>query len=133
MGSRMSKSMVVKLDNSAGSITDITAYTNTITLPSDLDMQEDTPINAEERTYQPGLAGGVFEWSGWSNSTTDAMFAPLVINRTTITKTIKVHNGNKWFQGEAYPSSVELSGQPGQLQAWSCSLTVSGAITNTTS
>lgn len=133
MANRMSKSMAVKLDNSLGTIADLSSFTASITLPSELDMQEDTPINAEERTYQPGLAGGVIEWAGWSNSTTDPIFAPLIINRTTITKTFKIHNGNKWFQGEAYPSSVELGGQSGQLQTWSCSLTVSGAVTNTTS
>ena len=133
MANRSWKGITVKLDNSAGSITDITSSVNKADLAGEMELLEDTNLSAEERTYQPGLAGATVKINGFSNSTTDGIFAPLVGNRTTVTKTFKYYNGSKWWQGEVYANGVTTSGEPGQLQTWSADLTFSGAVSNTTS
>src|SRR5512133_3777729 len=113
MANRIWKGATVKLDGSAATIVDITSSTVSFTLPSEMEMLEDTSLNDEERSYVAGLAGGTIDLSLFSNGTTDGIFYGLVVNRTSITKTFKVYNGNKWFQGEAFVSSCELSGQTG--------------------
>lgn len=133
MANKVWKGITVKLDGSTGTATDITASINSITLTGEQEALEDTSLNDEERSYAAGLAGATVEMNGWSNSTTDNMFAGLVGNRTSVTKTMKYYNGNKWFQGEILPTSVEISGEAGQLQVWSFSGSADGALANTTS
>lgn len=125
------KGMTVKLDGSTGALTDITAYVNQASLAAALEALEDTALNDEERTYLSGLAGATVSLNGFVNSTTEGIFGPLVGNRTTATKTFEYYNAVKYYNGEAWITDVEMSGEAGQLQVWSASLTYTGAINRT--
>lgn len=133
MANKVWKGIIVKLDGSTGSITDITSSVNNVTFSSETEMLDDTSLNDEERSYVAGLAGGTFEFNAWSNSTTDPMFQSVMVNRTTATRTFKYYNGAVWWQCETLISNAEISGEAGQLQAWSVTCTIDGPATNTTS
>jgi hypothetical protein len=133
MANRTWKGMTVKLDGSTGSLDTLTTVVNKITLAGKYEMLDDTSLNDEEQSYIAGLASATVSINGFSNSTTDASFAPIVGNRTTLTRTLKIYNGNKWFQGEVVPSGIEISGAPNTLQLWSFSGNLDGPLTNTTS
>lgn len=131
MANQTWKGMKVSIDSAAGSLTDITAYVNQASIAGALEALEDTSLNDEERSYLPGLAGATLSWNGFLNSTTEGIFGPLVGNRTTITKTVQVYNNVKYYYGETWVTDVEISGEAGQLQVWSASLTFDGAVSRT--
>lgn len=124
------KNMTFKLDNAAGTLTALTTYVNQASLAGAMEMLEDTALSETNKGYVAGLVDNSIELNGFVNSTTDALFGPLV-NGTSITKTFELYNGLKYFNGEAWPGDVSFSGQAGQLQTFSCKLTIDGTINRT--
>jgi len=131
MANQTWKGMLAKIDNATGALTDITSYVNQASISAALEALEDTALNDEERTYLSGLAGATVSLNGFLNSTTEGIFGPLVGNRTTLTKTFQGYNNLKYYSGETWVTDVEMSGEAGQLQVWSASLTFTGAILRT--
>ena len=129
----------VKIDNAATSLVDITAYVTTSSIRGALDIIEDTAINNEERSYLAGKAGATIPISGMVNSTTDAIFGPLIGNRTSITKTVvyRAYSTNStgsvgsFYNGEIYITSVEYSGSVNSLQTFSAEGTFDGLVNKT--
>jgi hypothetical protein len=133
MGHKVSVDMGLKIDNASGSITDISGSVNSQSLASALNILEDSGMGDEERTYLPGLNGATIDLSGFYDTTTEAIFGPLIGNRTSITKTIEFKAyANRYYNGEAYPTSVQVSGSPDTLEVWSASFTFDGAVNRTT-
>jgi hypothetical protein len=133
MANRTWKGFVVKLDGSTGTLDTLSGVTNKVTLAGKYELLDDTSLNDEEQSFIAGLASSTVSINGFSNSTTDASFAPILGNRTTATRTLKVNNGNKWWQGEVVPSGIEISGAPNTLQLWSFTGSLDGLLSNTTS
>lgn len=131
MANKFWKDMTVAIDDSTGTLTAITDYVNNASLAAALDLLEDTVLSDEERGYAPGLAGATLPLNGWVNSTTEGIFGPLAGNRTSLTKTAEFYNGVKYYNGETWVGDLEFSGQAGQLQTWSATLTFDGAVTRT--
>jgi len=125
MAHKTSKAMDFSIDNAAGSLTSIKGSTNNSALQGIQDALDDSGLGDGERTYVHGLAGATLPINGWVNSTTEAIFGPLIGNRTTVT------NGIQHYTGEALVQDPTFSGNVGELQAWSANLQVTGAITAT--
>lgn len=131
MAHKTSKDWSVKLDSSTGALTTITGSVNQYSVQGTLAMLEDSGGGDTESTFLPGLAGASIPLNGWVNSTTHGIFAPLVGKRTSITKTFVVGDGVKFWTGEAWPENVQISGNVNQLQAWSATMRLDGAMTHT--
>jgi hypothetical protein len=125
--------MGLRIDDASGSIADIGGSVNSQSLAGALNLLEDSGMGDEERTYLPGLAGATVELNGFVNTTTDAIFGPLIGNRTSKTKSVefKAYTA-RFYTGEVYPSNIQYSGSPDTLETWSGSFTFDGAVTRTT-
>jgi hypothetical protein len=122
--------MGFKLDNQAGSLTDISAYVNQASLTGILAMLEDSALGDSEQTYEAGLAGGSITINGFVVTTTDGIFGPLIGNRSSVTKTFNFQSkSDSHFTGEVRVSNVQYSGQSNNLQTFSADLQISGAVT----
>lgn len=129
----------VKIDNSGGTLTDITAYLTSASIRSALDILEDTALSNEEKSYVAGKAGATLPLAGMVNSTTDGIFGPLIGNRTSITKTIEFRayatnstgSVGRFYNGEVWPTNVEFSGSLNSMQTFSVDTTFDGAINRT--
>lgn len=132
MANKIYKDMVVKVDNSTGTLTDITNFLSSASLRSVQDTIEDTGMGDEERSYLFGLAGASIPLAGMVNTTTDGIFGPLIGNRTTATKTIQytAYSG-RVYRGEFLVTSVEYSGSTNSLETFSAEATLDGVITRT--
>lgn len=120
MANLLWKNETIKLDNAAGTLTDITTYCTSFSLSGAQDTVEDTTMGNEERSYLFGLAGATVSLAGVINTTTDAIFSPLIGNRTTATKTFQhAITTNLALRGEIIPTAVQYSGATGALQTWS--------------
>lgn len=131
MAHQSGKDMDFKIDNASASSTSIKGSVNSAAVRNAVTILEDSGLGDTWVTSIPGLAAGTVPISGWVDSTTDAIFGPLVGGNTSITKTFGVYNGISWYTGEAWPENVEYSGTPNTLVTFSCDLRVSGAITKT--
>ena len=132
MANKIYKDITIKVDNAAGSLTDITAYLSSGAIRSVQDTIEDTAMGDDERQYLFGLAGASFPLSGMVNTTTDGIFGPLIGNRTTAMKTFQYGAyANRVYRGEVLVTSVEYSGSTNGLETFSAEATFDGAITRT--
>ena len=132
MANKIYKDMVIKVDNSTGTLTDITSYLSSASLRAVQDTIEDTSLGDEERSYLFGLAGASIPLSGMVNTTTDGVFGHLIGNRTTATKTIQytAYSG-RVYRGEALVTSVEYSGSVNSLETFSSEAVFDGVLTRT--
>jgi uncharacterized membrane protein len=121
-----------KIDNASAALVSVKAYLNQVDLDRALDLIEDTAMSDTNRSYLFGLGGTTFSISGMVNTTTDAIFGPLVAAATSITKTVewKAYTA-RFYNGEVLLSNVKYSGATNSLQTFSVSLTVDGAINRT--
>lgn len=133
MANWTSKDGRFRIDNAAGTLTDISQYVNSVRDSGGAARLDDTGLGDTRERSIAGLAQatGVVV-NGSLNSTTYPIFAPLV-NGTSITKTVEIrYAAGKYRVGEAYPSDVELGQQVGQKHTWSCTLSAENGL-NTTS
>lgn len=131
MGNKLWKDMGFKIDNAAGTITDISAYVNSQSLEAAITDLDTTGMGATSRSRVNGLADISVPINGFVNSTTEPIFGPL-INGTSVTKTVefKSYTG-RYFNGEFLPTAVSFSGSPDTLQLFSTTLVLTGAINRT--
>lgn len=126
------RDMRFKIDNASGSITDLSGDVNQQSLQRAVSLLEDSGMGDEERTFLPGLAGTTISINGFWNTTTDAIFGPLISDNTSITKTVEFRAyANRFYNGEVYVGNVQLSGAPDSLETFSVDLTFSGAVNRT--
>jgi hypothetical protein len=126
------RDMAFRLDGAAGTLVAYTAYLNQIDLQRTLDLIEDTAMSDTNRQYLHGLGGTTFTISGMVNSTTDAVFGPLVNAATSVTKTFeyKAYTA-RYYNGEVLLTNVQYSGSTNSLQTFSASATIDGAVNRT--
>ena len=121
----------LKIDNAAGSLTDISDEVNSQAARTAFDIFRTEGVGSDDPERQHGFADLSIPLNGWVNTTTEGIFGPLVGNRTSVTKTLFYWNGVKYYTGEFLPTDVEFSGDPTSLQTWSCTLAQSGAVSRT--
>ena len=131
MANKVYKEMTFSIDSATAVITAITCYVNQADIASTLEMLEDSALCDEEQSFLPGIAGASVSLNGFVNSTTDAIFGPLVGNRTSLTKTVDYYNGIKHYTGEVYTENVAFSGSVNSLVTFSATLRFDGAVTQT--
>lgn len=121
-----------KLDNASASLVSLKAYLNQVDLQRTLDLIEDTAMGDTNRQYMHGLAGTTFNISGMVNSTTDAIFGPLINAATSVTKTFEYKPfASRFYNGEVLLTNVQYSGSTNSLQTFSASATIDGAVNRT--
>lgn len=127
------KDIQLKVGNS-GAMVDITAYVNQNNLKRTLSMIEQSAYADSNRTFIPGLAGTTLQINGWVNSTTDAIFGPLVVNQSSVAKSFqyKTNAGTKkYYNGSCFFTDIQYSGNLNNMQTFSVSLQITGGVNNT--
>jgi hypothetical protein len=125
------KDMGLKIDNATGTLTDISAFVNNQSLSAAITDLDTTGMGATNKTRQNGLSDKSIPLNGFLNSTTEAIFGP-ILNGTSVTKTIEFKAAaNKFYNGEFLPSQIQFSGSPDTLELWSATLVNSGALNRT--
>jgi hypothetical protein len=134
MAHKSYKAATFRIDNASatlGATTILTGSVNQASIAGVMSILEDSGLGDSARTYLPGLSGATITINGFSNSTTDGIFGPLVGNRTSITKTVEFDNGDRKYNGEVWPTNVTISGSVDSVTTWSCDLTFDGAVNRT--
>lgn len=129
------KDSVFKLDNSGGSLTDISSYVNNVDFPETADVSETTTLGADNKTYIAGLKDATISLSGLWDSSADAIFGAVVGQSATLSFEYSPEGtavGKVKYEGEAILTSYAISSPVGDAVGYSADLQVSGAITRGT-
>jgi len=125
------KAIVLKIDNASGSLTDMTCSFSNATLQFTQGAADITSLCDDQAKAITTVTNASLTLAGFVNSTTDAAFGPLLEVSTSITKTWSFYDGVKYYTGEAWVTDIQFGGQAGQAQTFSATLTVDGAINQT--
>lgn len=120
------------IDNASATLTNISTYVNQQDLDRQIGILDDTGMGLEEATKLPGLGSGKFTINGFVNTTTDAIFGPLISDNTSLSKTAAYGvSSTRFYKGEVWVGNVKYSGSKDTLQTFSADCEVTGAITRT--
>lgn len=129
------KSSVLKLDNSSGTLTDLSAYLNSIDFPETVDSLETTSFGASAKTFIVGLKDATISASGGFDPTLDAHMNGIYGQSATVSfeyGPAGSTTGAPKYAGECIVTSYGVSGAVADLVTVSIELQVTGAVTRST-
>jgi hypothetical protein len=132
---RHGKSTVFKVDNSGGSLTDISNTLTDVGFPQSVDTAETSTFGSSAKSYVVGLTDSTLSISGNFDATVDAHLAAVLGQAATLSFEYGPEGSTVGFvkyTGEAILTSYEKSGAIGDVVSYSAEFQVSGAITRGT-
>jgi hypothetical protein len=129
---RHGKNSVFKVDNSGGTLTDISNVLNNVSMPREIETVETTSFGSSYRTYVVGFQNATISIEGTFDATVDAHIAGILGQDATVSFEYGPEGstaGQVKYTGEAYATSYETSGAVGEVVTFSAEFQVSGAIT----
>jgi len=129
------KDSVFKLDNSGGTLTDISSYVNNVDFPETADVAETTTLGADNKTYIAGLKDATISLGGVWDATADAIFGAVIGQSSTLSFEYSPEGttgGNIKYEGESILTNYAISSPVGDVVAFSADLQVTGAVTRGT-
>jgi hypothetical protein len=132
---RHGKSTVFKVDNSGGTLTDISNTLTDVGFPQSVDTAETSTFGSSAKSYVVGLTDSTLSISGNFDATVDAHLAAVLGQAATLSFEYGPEGSTAGFvkyTGEAILTSYEKSGAIGDVVSYSAEFQVSGAITRGT-
>ena len=132
---RHGKSTVFKVDNNAGSLTDISNTLTDVSFPQSVDTAETSAFGSSAKSYVVGLTDATLSVSGNFDATVDAHLAAIVGKADSVSFEYGPEGSTAGFvkyTGEALMTSYEKSGAIGDVVTYSAEFQVTGAITRGT-
>lgn len=137
MAFRHGKNAVFKVDNSGGTLTDISTYIHEVTLPRSIETAETTTfgVTGGSKTYVTGLNDATISISGKFHATVDAHLAGILGQDASVSFEYGPAGstaGYVKFTGEAIMTKYDLSSPVGDVVTFSADFQVTGSITRAT-
>jgi len=128
------KSTNFTLDDTAGSVRDISNTVTSVDLPETLDTAETTAFGSSAKSYIVGLTDATISVSGIWDATVDGYIAGGAepASRSFVFGPAGSTVGNVKYTGEAIVTSYSISNPVGDVVTYSLDLQVTGAISRTT-
>lgn len=131
------KGAVIKLDDSTGTLRDLSAYANEVSLPRSVETGETTTFGAsgDSKTYVTGLNDSTLSISCMWDSVLEGYLAPAIGSDSTLSfeyGPAGSTGGLPKYTGEAILTSFQVSSPVGDVVTASIELQVTGAVTRTT-
>jgi len=132
---RHGKSTVFKVDNNAGTLTDISNTLTDVSFPQSVDTAETSTFGSSAKSYVVGLTDSTLSVSGNFDATVDAHLAAIVGKADSVSFEYGPEGstaGMVKYTGEALLTSYEKSGAVGDVVSYSAEFQVTGAVTRGT-
>lgn len=133
MGFVHGKDSGLKLDNVAGTLTDISAYVDNVGgLPGDVELADVSALGDEGHRFVPGLENAQVSISGHWDSAEDAIFGSPAQWKSA-TRTFEFGPAGTAvssvkYSGEAWITNYTVTGAVGDKVSWSATLQVDGQV-----
>lgn len=129
-----------QLDNSAGTLVDLSTYTNDVGFPREVSADETTTFGASDKSYIVGLGDQKLSLSGVFDPTLDAHMAGVIAaHKEGTLATASIVYGpqgststNIKYTAESIVTSYEVSQKVDGVIEWKAELQITGAVTRTT-
>ena len=135
MAFKHGKNTVFKVDNSGGSLTDISSYLNSVSFPRTIETAETSSFGNSAKTYIVGLSDSTISVDGTWDATVDAHLAGVLGQDASLTFEYGPEgsaSGAVKFTGECYMTSFQTSSAVGDVVKFSAEFQVTGTVTRTT-
>ena len=132
---RHGKSTVFKVDNSGGTLTDISNTLTDVGFPQSVDTAETSAFGSSAKTYVVGLTDATISISGMFDATVDAHLNGILGQAASVSFEHGPEGstaGYVKYTGEALLTSYEKSGAVGDMVSYSAEFQVTGAVTRGT-
>jgi hypothetical protein len=129
------KSAVFKLDDSGGTLRDISAYLEEVSMPRSIETAETTTFGSSAKSYITGLTDATISLTGKFDSTADGYLAGVIGQSATLSfeyGPAGSTGGLIKYSGECIMTSYEVGATVGDAVTASVELQVTGAITRGT-
>jgi len=129
------KSAVFKLDDSGGTLRDLSSYINEASMPRDIETAETTAFGSSAKSYITGLSDATISISGIFDAVSDGYLAGALGQSATLSFEYGPLGSTASmikYTGEAILTSYEVSSPVGDVVTFSADLQVTGAVTRTT-
>lgn len=127
------RNSVIKIDNEAGAITDITSYVQSVTFPPSSEAAEATAMGMKGVGRLAGIDDATIDFEGLA----DPVLLQILCAALSFRKTIQYYpegtgSGKTYFYGEAIVNSVELEMSLDSAVTFSASAEFDGGYTRAT-
>ena len=125
------KKTVVKIDDSAGALQNLSTYINSSSLQRLQELLETTTFGATAKTYIAGFPDAKVPIGGFWDATLDAHMDG-ILGKETVTVELFPEGdaaGKVKYAGEAILISYEMTGNANQATAWTNELQITGGVT----
>ena len=128
------KNSVFKLDNSGGSLTDISTYVNNVDFPETADVAETSTLGSSNKSFVVGLKDATISVSCLWDSTVDGyiMGGTEPSTRTFIFGPAGSTSGYVKYTGECILTNYSVSNPVGDVVTYSLDLQCTGGVTRGT-
>lgn len=132
---RHGKNASFKVDNSGGTLTDISTTLNSVTFPREIETLETTSFGSSSRSYVVGFSDATISVEGSFDATVDAHLAGILGQEASVSFEYGPEGttaGYVKYTGEALMTSYETAAGVGDIVSYSAEFQVTGAITRGT-
>jgi len=129
------KDSVFKIDNSGGTLTDISSYVNSVDFPETADVAETTTLGDGSKTYIVGLKDSTLSVAGLWDSTLDGILGAVIGQSATLSFEYSPEgtgSGAIKYTGECILTSYAQNSPVGDVVSYSADFQVSGDVTRAT-
>lgn len=129
------KDSVFKIDNSGGTLTDISSYVNSVDFPETADVAETTTLGDGSKTYIVGLKDSTLSVAGLWDSTLDGILGAVIGQSATLSFEYSPEGtgaGAIKYTGECILTSYAQNSPVGDVVSYSADFQVSGDVTRAT-
>lgn len=132
---RHGKNAYFRLDNSGGTLQNLSTYLNEVSLPRSIETGETTSFSNTAKTYVVGLTDATLSIAGSWDSALDAHLAGILGQDASVTFEYGPEGstaGYIRYTGECYLTSYETSSPVADVVTFSAEFQVTGTITRNT-
>ena len=129
---RHGKAAVFKVDNNAGTLTDISNTLNSVTFPREVETLETTSFGSSDRSYVVGFTGATFSIEGSFDATVDTHLAAIVGKTDSVSFEYGPEGSTVSFTkytGECFMTAYETAAGVGDIVSYSAEFIITGGIT----
>jgi hypothetical protein len=124
-----------RVDNSGGSLTDISAYCDSVDFPQTVETAETTTFGDSSKDYIVGLKDSTISIGGKWDATLDGVLAPILGQAASVSFQYGPAGTtltNVKYTGECFCTSYQVAGAVGDVVTFSAEFQVTGNVTRGT-
>jgi hypothetical protein len=129
------KDSVFKIDNSGGTLTDISSYVNSVDFPETVDVAETSTLGDSSKSYIVGMKDSTISIAGLWDSTLDGVLGAVVGQSATLSFEYSPAGttvGNIKYTGECILTGYSQNSPVGDVVSFTADFQVSGDVTRGT-